>query len=141
MPDELVTVESYQSLNEANIAKSELAAFGIEAYLKDENAIRLDWLWSNAFGGVKLQVPEEQAAEARELLQAEPAAGDEQEAPAEPPVPCPVCGSADTRYFLDKRGAFLTWLVLGVPVLPARSRRACNSCGHRWSLGHVVSGN
>jgi NMD protein affecting ribosome stability and mRNA decay len=67
-----------------------------------------------------------QADEARLILAAE--TEDEIDAAI-----CPRCGGGHTRYYLDKRGSFLTWLILGVPVIPALSRMVCADCGRKWS--------
>ena len=125
MPEEFVRIGSYSTVYEANLAKSQLEAFGIEGQLRDAGAIGANWLWSNALGGIKVQVPESQAGEARLILIAEPDA--EIDATA-----CPNCGGVRTEYYLDKRGSFLTWLVLGVPVIPAFSRMVCTDCGRKW---------
>jgi hypothetical protein len=128
MTEELVRIGSYSTLYEANLVKSELEAFGIQGQLRDAAAIGANWLWSNALGGVKVQVPESQADEARLILEAEPEC--EIDAPAA--AVCPGCGGGHTRYYLDKRGSFLTWLILGVPVIPAFSRMVCADCGWKW---------
>jgi hypothetical protein len=125
MTEGLVRVGSYSTWYEANLVKSELEAFGIEGQLRDAGAIGANWLWSNALGGIKVQVPESQADEARMILEAEP----EGEIDA---AVCPGCGGGHTRYYLDKRGSFLTWLILGVPVVPAFSRMVCADCGRKW---------
>jgi hypothetical protein len=124
MPDRLVTIGSYSTPYEAGLVRAELEFFDIDASLADADTIGVNWLWSNALGGVKVQVPESELEEARRVLAAEPE-------PLEPTV-CPHCGSADTHYFLDRRASFLTWLVLGIPVVPAFSRTACAACGFRW---------
>ena len=54
-------------------------------------------------------------------------------APA-PAIVCPACGSAKSHYFLDKRGSFLTWLFVGIPLMPAFSRRICDHCGAKWKV-------
>jgi hypothetical protein len=46
-----------------------LDSAGIESFLADENVIRMNWLWSNALGGVKLQVRKTDVAVASELLE------------------------------------------------------------------------
>jgi hypothetical protein len=125
VPEGLVRIGSYSTWYEANLVKSELEAFGIQGQLRDACVIGVNWLWSNALGGIKVQVPESQADEARVILEAEPE--EEREAAA-----CPGCGGGNTRYYLDKRGSFLTWLLLGVPVIPAFSRMVCADCGRKW---------
>jgi len=131
VPDQLVTIGSYSTSYEASLVRGELEAFDIDATLADENTVSINWLWSNALGGVKVQVPESEVAEALGILGTE-----RSDEPDEPDVPratvCPGCGSSHTRYFLDKRGTFLTWLVLGVPVMPAISKRVCDDCGRKW---------
>jgi hypothetical protein len=73
----LVTLRQYMTLPEALVSKSILDSAGIESFLGDQNIIRLDWFLSNALGGVKLRVREEDAEEAAALLnQSRPVASD-----------------------------------------------------------------
>lgn len=125
MPDQLVTIGSYSTGYEASLVRAELEAFDIDASLADADTIGVNWLWSNALGGVKVQVPESEVEEARRVL-----ATQSDDAPEG--IACPHCGSADTHYFLDKRASFLTWLVLGIPIFPALSRCTCGGCGFKW---------
>jgi DNA-directed RNA polymerase subunit RPC12/RpoP len=135
VPTEFVTVGSYSTSYEANLVKSGLDAFGIHAILIDEHTINANWVWSNLLGGVKVQVSESEIEDARRLIQAEPAdEQDEKDAWADTGIACPTCSSSNTRYFLDKRESFLTWLVLGFPALPTVSKRACTNCGHKWRI-------
>jgi hypothetical protein len=135
MPIEWVTIGSYSTSYEANLVKSGLEAFGIDVNLVNEHAINANWVWSNLIGGVQVQVSEAETAAARELILAEPdTQQDEQDAWGETVGPCPKCGNSRTRYYLDKRGSFLTWLVVGFPVIPASSKRTCEDCGHKWKM-------
>ena len=131
MPDTLVTIGLYSSLFEAHLARAELETFEIDASLSDEYTIGVNWQWRNLLGGVRLQVPESQAEEANGVLQAERVEHDIPE--AIDPL-CGKCGSDDTHYILARRGAILTWLVLGVPIIPVASKQVCANCGHRWKL-------
>ncbi len=45
-----------------------LGAAGIEAYLRDENMVQMDYFYSNLLGGVKVEVADEDVAAVRELL-------------------------------------------------------------------------
>ncbi|MGA2509581.1 MAG: DUF2007 domain-containing protein [Candidatus Acidiferrales bacterium] len=68
----LVTLRRYvglQSMQEALLDKSILDSAGIECFLFDENMIRLDWFLSNALGGIKLRVRQEDAETAAALLE------------------------------------------------------------------------
>lgn len=130
MPDSLVTVGAYSTVQEACLVQSELESFGVDAVLEDDNLVRLDWLYSNLLGGVKVRVPDSMADDARAIMEAAP--DDAALPPAETTV-CPSCGSAETSQFLDRRGACLTWLVVGIPLLFPRWRNACGNCGHKWT--------
>jgi hypothetical protein len=65
---ELVTVGRYRDLAEAIVARSLLQAEGIESWIQDENLIRIDWGYSNAIGGMRLQVGAENQAAAIGIL-------------------------------------------------------------------------
>lgn len=64
---DLITVRSFWSLPEANMAKGLLDAAGIESFLFDENVVGLGW-YANAVHGVKLRVDRERAEEADRVL-------------------------------------------------------------------------
>jgi hypothetical protein len=64
----IVILLKYMTLPEALLAKSILDSAGIESFLGDQNIVRMDWFLSNALGGVKLRVREEDAEEAAALL-------------------------------------------------------------------------
>jgi hypothetical protein len=129
MPEQLVTIGTYSTSFEANLVKAELEAFDVDAVLADDNTVNTNWLWSNAIGGVKVRVPESEMEEARRIMRLE--AGDGADSP-ESAIVCPVCGSRSSHYFLDKRGSFATWLVLGLPIFPVVSKRVCDDCGAKW---------
>ena len=74
---DLLTIRQFRDLPEALLAKSVLESAGIECFLGDDNLIRMDWLWSNLLGGIKLRVRQEDAVVASRLLEgAAPPAGD-----------------------------------------------------------------
>ncbi len=123
------TIARFSTPVEARIAWSRLDAAGIPAFVADEHTINMQWLYSDALGGVRLQVPAEWADRARELLASEaqlPEVPPEQ--PGEPR--CPHCGGREfgpgTR---GRRMAFLTWLLAGLPLWPVRRQRRCRGCG------------
>lgn len=132
---EMLTLGAYSTWFEANLVSSELEAFDLHPTLVDAQTINMNWLWSNALGGIKVQIPASEVEQARQILEsrpAEPPSGpesDETDATA-----CPICGSSDTHYYLDKRGSFLTWLILSLPVIPPLPRRICADCGSKWSV-------
>jgi len=64
----IVILRTFMNVQEALFAKSVLDSAGIESFLADENLVRLDWFLSNAVGGVKLWVKEEDAKAAEAIL-------------------------------------------------------------------------
>jgi hypothetical protein len=64
----IVNLRKYMTLPEALLAKSILDSAGIESFLGDQNIVRMDWFLSNALGGVKLRVREEDAEDAAAML-------------------------------------------------------------------------
>ena len=66
--DNVETIATFDTIIEANIALGRLKAEGIEGFLADENLVQTDMLYSSAVGGIKLQVPSDQAARARRIL-------------------------------------------------------------------------
>lgn len=72
MTDRLVTVATFLSPVEANLAKNELEAAGITAYLMDEETANTAWQLTSAIGGVKLQVAEHAARQAATVLAHQP---------------------------------------------------------------------
>src|SRR6185437_8815829 len=85
--DPLITIASFALPVEAHLARTKLESEGIEAHVADENIVSINWLYSNAVGGVKLQVPESQADRARQILQAVRSASGQ----AVLMMPCPKC--------------------------------------------------
>jgi DNA-directed RNA polymerase subunit RPC12/RpoP len=66
--DDLVIIARFSSLPEAEGARSALESAGIEAFLADENTVGVNWLYSNALGGMRLYVNGENAADASRIL-------------------------------------------------------------------------
>ena len=110
-----------------------LEAGGVPAFLQDEYMVQIDWGASNALGGVRLQIAEEDSERAREILDdiGEPL-------PEDRPV-CPACGSLHTAPDeTPRRMSFLSMALLGFPFLFARHRWKCGDCGQIWNekTGH-----
>jgi rubredoxin len=121
------TIATFSKPEEAHLFRTRLEAAGIPAYVQDEHFIQMDWLYSNAIGGVRVQIADEDLAAAREFL----AADSPQPSPEAVDVICPKCGSChtapDERF---RRISFLSLLLISFPLLLARHRWRCTSCGH-----------
>lgn len=139
MPDDsgLILVRAFSRPHEAHLACSALRAAGIRALLADDHIVDVNWLYSNAVGGVKVLVPVEDAAAAQTVLavpaQIEADAADSATAPGTEAAACPRCGSDDSISVIrGRRLLFLGWLVVGFPVIPLLRRRKCRACGYRF---------
>jgi hypothetical protein len=131
------TIRQYRDQAEAFMARSALESAGIGCYLRDENTIRMEWLWSNLMGGMRLQVAESDV-EAAEAILSQPipasiaVAG---ELDYEQPQ-CPRCGSLNvSRESLDAKVGAASILLLGFPVPSPVERDAwrCANCGCTWT--------
>jgi hypothetical protein len=69
-----VVLRRYRDMPAAFIEKSVLENAGIECFLQDDNVVRMDWLWSNAMGGIKLVVRARDVEDAEQILSQSPAA-------------------------------------------------------------------
>jgi len=69
MAGKLVTIARFDLAGQAHIAKNALEAAGIRSVLADEQIVAMDWLLSNAVGGIKVQVLEEDAERAVSTLE------------------------------------------------------------------------
>jgi hypothetical protein len=131
----LLTIRTFRDVPHAYLAKGLLDSAGLESFLFDANIVWADWFYSNAVGGVKLRVREEDAAEALELLDAGKPADGYAEVAAElpsPPERCPNCRSTDVAYQpLMKRLAYLS-VLLGFPMPAKHVAWKCGFCGHVW---------
>ena len=125
-------IASFTTVGEAEAARSALDAAGIPCRIGDENTISIDWLYSNALGGVKLLVDEEDRDDALEVLRqtpedappelaenAEELEEDEpfgvEEPAQEVRLDCPACGStAQRRIPRFKLFAVLSVVAIGV---------------------------
>jgi hypothetical protein len=66
------TIAAFSKPIDAHLLIARLAGSGITAFTRDENMVTLDWLASNAIGGVKVDVADEDYPKALAVL-AEPA--------------------------------------------------------------------
>lgn len=64
----LTTVKTYRDIVDANLDKGFLEANGIECYLKNEEMVAANLLYSQAVGGVELQVELQNGKNALDLL-------------------------------------------------------------------------
>jgi ribosomal protein S27E len=114
--NETVTLRQFRDLPDALLAKGSLESAGIQAYLVDDNMIRMDWFISNLLGGIKLKVRREDAEAASEILNQPIPEMIEVEGVGNFEQPkCPRCQSLDVGYVEYMRA----W--------------TCEACGNEWA--------
>lgn len=133
-----MTVATYREPHAAHIARAALEAEGIPAFVVHENLVGLDWMLSQALGGVKVQVAGERAERARAVLR-EDRSGDledvpEASLPLEAEDACPRCGSSAIQPAPEERRAKALSLLLNVPFTYHRHHWRCQACGADWRI-------
>ncbi len=145
MQPQLVTLAAFNMPHQAHLAKSRLEAEGIPVFIRDEHLISINWFYSPALGGVKLQVPDVNLKEAREILDSVPDVGlTDEEAlsatPIEEPGPEPPeimeCRHCGSRGFVEELNypveRLLNGLLLGLPWLWLGRPLMCRACRHTF---------
>lgn len=133
--DQLVTLVTFSTSWEAQLARARLEAEGIEAVIADEHVARL-YGGLGVVGGIKLQVWQPDAMRAAAVLEARRPlpeiylVTDEDAARSR----CPGCNSDNVSFERWSRLGFLSsLLLLGVPLPVPRGRWTCRHCGADWS--------
>jgi hypothetical protein len=152
MSNKLVTVATFSQPVDGYLVRARLEDEGIPCFVADAHTISANWFYSNAIGGVKLQVREGDLAQARDVVDYEQRRresevddidwtsvnpewtfdGTNEDDDAHT---CPNCGSAEIFYEKFSRPMiFLSILLFGIPV-PFLSRRcSCRGCGRTWKM-------
>ena len=134
----LVTIATFSHPLSAYVPQTKLESEGIRSFLADETIILLNWLYSLALGGVKLQVMAKDVKRAQEILTdySDQLCLSEDEQPC-----CPECGSQSTRYHrYNPKIAFASWLLLGVLIPFPMRKWKCSKCGHDWKAHDRLRG-
>lgn len=141
--DGLITVANFSHPTEADPVVAWLESEGIECFLTNEHTVTMNWLYSNAIGGVGVQVKAADTERANEILQVvlnldtvggEPIPADsetDQGSNAASDMRCPQCGSEDVYYEkFSRRLVFASWVLLTVPLPFFRRKWRCRECEH-----------
>lgn len=133
----LVIIQSYTDPSMAHLAKSQLESSGIPVFLRDEQISSIQWLYSQAVGGVKLEVPESYAREAYELIVGEIKEQDSQEntnieIESDDTLFCPQCGSKKISLNNQKTKSKTLSMLIGIPFSFGKNKYLCNFCKHKW---------
>ncbi len=102
----------------------------IRAYLQDEHTVTIDPILSNAIGGIKLMVHQEQLGRAMELINGF-------EHVYKQAVTCPQCGSHNVHFVTENNNpmnwlsAIFSWL-FGNYAMPVKSVYRCFECDNEF---------
>jgi len=133
MHEVLVTIGTYTTSADAYIVKGLLESAGVTCYIFDEN---MNFMYSQAVGGIKLKVPSSQRILAIEILSQNQKSVSEEL--SEEKYECPRCGSLETEY---KKSSiiisFLASLLFAIPVPPVKKKLKCKVCGFGWEADHT----
>ena len=66
----MITVATFSKPEEAHLLRSQLESAGIPAFVKDEMTVQMYWLYSDAIGGVRVQIDENDLEAARAFFNA-----------------------------------------------------------------------
>jgi hypothetical protein len=140
--DNIVVYESFIDPIKANVVKGLLDSYGIECFLSDENMVTLNAMYSQAIGGVKLNVFEKDIDRINTLLKAENIetetfpSGEKDEIG----MVCPKCNSTNVGYGGSVKKKFGLWSALIFSLIsifvfvsyPFTQRKAyhCFECDH-----------
>ncbi|HXW88946.1 MAG TPA: DUF2007 domain-containing protein [Terriglobales bacterium] len=131
----LVTLEHFRDMPEALLAKGKLESAGIDCLLADGNLVCMDWLLSNAIGGIRLQVRRQDLESARALLNEPIPAEFGDEELGEPFIQprCPRCFSLDIGFErIDRFWTYGLWLLLSFPIPVRKDHWKCYTCDVEW---------
>lgn len=133
MNDTLVILTRCRDLPLAGLLQSRLESSGIPCFLENQYLVGVNWLYSQAVGGVVLKVFADDLELAQQIL-AQGTTEDHDQEIDQPDTEngCPKCGSVDIALVRHNRKAGAISLLLSLPLLFVGRRFRCGHCRHRW---------
>lgn len=120
----------------AHIVKGRLEAEGVPAVIKDEHIVSMNWLYSFAVGGVKVQVLESDFDRAQLILTKnfleELSFTREAQLASSPEDICPKCQSFSISGNRYSFWSLIPSLFFSVPIFFRRKKWVCNDCNSKW---------
>jgi hypothetical protein len=137
--DKIVVYQTFTDPNEAHIVIGLLESYEIECFLSDENIVSLNTLYSNAVGGVKLNVFEKDVDRIKSILISEniPYGSNVSNDKELGEITCPKCHSNNVSYggsIKRKFGIFEVFVAFLFTIYPFTMRKAyyCFECNHEF---------
>ena len=152
MEKQLITIATFNLAYQAHLLKSKLESEGIPCILADEYTTIIAWSYTNALGGIRVQIPSECYEEACTIIN-----GDYSNALQElndyefnacedlnhiegeeyydinEELECPFCHSLDTEVVdVIYPESFLSKITFGIIKPKHKKQIHCNICLHNW---------
>ena len=141
--EELITIANFSHPTDADPVVAWLESEGIACFVTNEHTVTMNWLYSNAIGGVGVQVKAADVERANEILQAVSNSDTvrEESTPTDSEmdqgsddtseIRCPQCGSENVYYEkFSRRLVFASWILLTVPLPFFKKKWKCQECEH-----------
>ncbi|WPD22546.1 MAG: hypothetical protein SD837_20460 [Candidatus Electrothrix scaldis] len=130
-----VKIGEFRDLPLAELAKAKLESEKIYCHLACKHHIGLNWLHSQALGGVRLYVRKQDEDIAEKVLNTDESQylsklGDHFPQPDEDDL-CRKCGSQNIAYIKRSRFFGVVSLLTGLPLYIFGVRYKCKDCGHK----------
>lgn len=125
---EFIPVFTYNDYVSAHIAMGRLKEDGIDCWLKDENTVTMNAAWTQAVGGIKLMVVEDQVAKAVDILK-------EIDRQHKATIACPKCGSHNIELVSTPRKAS-NWIMAIFGFLFTNYAMTVDMVNHCFNCGH-----
>jgi Putative prokaryotic signal transducing protein len=125
-------VRSYFDPIKANMDKELLLKEEINCYLKNINLSDMNWLYTNAIGGIKLIINKSDLEKANEVLNVFESKIPEETGTV---LRCPVCNSLEIKIVNPNWLIGLLFILAASFPSPFTKRKyQCSSCGHKWEI-------
>jgi hypothetical protein len=129
---EFIILQSFNNYVDANLLLTRLESEDIKCWLKDENTVTIYPIWTNAVGGIKLMVREEDYARAYDIFK-------ETENNRKLATGCPKCNGHNVELVSSPRKAAnwfsaLATFFLGSYALTVDKVNHCFDCGNEFEI-------
>lgn len=126
--EKIIVFRAFDTVVEANLAKTKLDAYGVPCFLTEEHMTNLYPIRNGIFPGARLHIFEKDYDQVKVII-------DENQIDGY--IKCPRCGSTDFHQILsgNEESGFLTRAILGLFSSKPIMEYKCNSCSHIYTPG------
>jgi len=139
MPKKKRVIGIFINLVDAELARAFLQSYGIEAEVENKYIVGVQWLYSNAVGGLRLMVDEDYADKAELLLQ--DVHGDKFKISDNEVAGsiCPKCSSNKTERSSSPGRSIGFLMLIAFPLIALfpffdYEKWTCTQCEHKWKF-------